>query len=31
MFSGRGYVAIQLEGQGANTAWFRNMWLKNLQ
>ena len=31
MFSERGYIAIQLEGQGANTAWFKDIWLKNVQ
>jgi catechol 2,3-dioxygenase-like lactoylglutathione lyase family enzyme len=31
MFVDQGLLAIQLEGRGANTASFRNIWLKNLQ
>ena len=30
MFNDHGYIAIQLEGRGANKASFRNLWLKNL-
>ena len=30
MFVDHGVLAIQLEGRGDNTAWFRNLWLKNL-
>lgn len=30
MFVDHGVLAIQLEGRGNNTAWFRNLWLKNL-
>ena len=29
-FVDHGVLAIQLEGRGDNTAWFRNLWLKNL-
>jgi catechol 2,3-dioxygenase-like lactoylglutathione lyase family enzyme len=31
MFVDHGVLSIQLEGRGDNTAWFRNLWLKNLQ
>jgi len=30
MFVDHGVLSIQLEGRGDNTAWFRNLWLKNL-
>ena len=30
MFVDHGVLAIQLEGRGDNTAWFRNLWLKQL-
>lgn len=30
MFVGKGVLAIQLEGRGNNTAWFRDLWIKPL-
>jgi len=30
MFVARGVLAIQLEGRGANTAWFRQLWIREL-
>ena len=31
MFVDHGVLSLQLEGRGDNTAFFRNLWLKNLQ